>query len=163
LHRGEVSRCGYNFDAFFPFSSESKRRPDAFDTKFREIFNNFIVSHSGSQPAQNVTHTDACILDARFSETDVRIDADEFTIIFHKKILLNDNKVRGLNGRNHRPSGYVPSCVFYMQGGPYDRTVSLREWKPGVDVQSVLRSFIPGEPAPVRRGKPGVDAHSVLR
>jgi hypothetical protein len=34
----------------------------------------------------------------------------------------------------------VPSCVFYMQGGPYDRTVSpdesgqaLREWKPGVD------------------------------
>lgn len=67
--------------------SEGKGSLNVFQSKLREICQDFGVAHASGKPAQNVIDGDPHVPDAGFSTPFTRVDGDEWMSLRHGMIL----------------------------------------------------------------------------
>ena len=70
-----------------PVCGVSQTSFDICNRQFREVFDNFIVVHSRSKPAQYVINGYPCVPDTWFPKSFVRVSSDYVSIFYHGSII----------------------------------------------------------------------------
>ncbi len=70
-----------------PVCSIGQTSFDICNCQFREVFDNFIVVHSRSKPAQYVINGYPCVPDTWFPKSFVWVSSDDVSIFYHGSII----------------------------------------------------------------------------